>query len=82
MGILSKIFRKKEEEEIPPEMPSRELGMAGRAMATDFEPVEMPKGISKEDLIITKLDMIAMRLDNLDRRVQYIEKVAKESESK
>ena len=80
MGILSKIFKKKEEiPEESPQMP-KELGMAGRAMSTDFEPVEMPKGISKEDLIITKLDMISMRLDNLDRRVQYIEKVAKESE--
>lgn len=80
MSILSKIFRKKEEIEIPSEPVSKDLGIAGRAMATDFEPMEMPKGMSKEDLIITKLDMISMRLDNIDRRVQYIEKIAKESE--
>ena len=83
MSILSNLFKKKEPilEDLGSSEPVRDLGMKPRALATDFEPVEEPKAYgSKEDLILAKLDMISIRLDNLDRRVQYIEKVARESE--
>jgi len=94
MGILGSIINlfKKKEPEIPEELREPEtsaekydsLGMSGRrAMATDFPPEGSSRGMSSSDsnsMIMTKLDMISIKLDNLDRRVQYIEKVAKESE--
>jgi len=90
MGILEKViglFRKKPE--ISPETTQEtqentnadDLGMQRRSKPEDFEaPKEEIQQRDTQSLILTKLDNISLKLDNLDRRVQYIEKIAKESE--
>lgn len=75
MGLLDR-FRKKEEVNL------EELGIKEEPEFKPAFPEAADNNLSKSDveLIITKLDLINQRLENMDRRLQVIEKAAKEVE--
>lgn len=74
MGIFSVFGKKKEVSvDVPSEidinpLPEREVGL-------------QPQQFSDRDiqLLIAKLDLISQKLESMDRRLQFIEDVAKES---
>ncbi len=94
MGILSKFGRKKkpsfnlpsraDKETMPTSPPPSSFGSPSRFSA---EPAARPSFTSvssgssgSHDLILTKLDLLDQRLQNIDRRLAVIEKIAKESQ--
>jgi len=94
MGLVSRFFRKKEEEDLedlPPLESPREDAEEAHFSAPRRTPFQEEKNIhpsfpassqafSDMNLILTKLELINQRLEVLDRRVQVIEKIARESQ--
>ena len=86
MGIFS-FFKRKKEGEIPEFNPSDEASFrdAGPPIREpdfqQFQP-DLGTGVSQRDieLVLSKLEIINRKLDDIDKRIQYIEKVAKESQ--
>lgn len=88
MGVFS--FFKKKKEEVPefnqPEEPDfrgdvfQQQPLGGPDFPK-FQP-DFPAGVSPRDieLVLSKLEIINRKLDDIDKRVQYIERVAKESQ--
>ncbi len=87
MSVLDFLKRKKEDQIDLNELGIQEEEQKPRFNEEEFKPAfpsraePQSSGISGTDvqLILTKLDLINQRLENMDRRLQVIEKVAKES---
>src|SRR3989344_775175 len=84
MGILDRLKRKKHEEELPDinqdfqdnsftQYPQRQP----IAPFQDFQP---ESSSSNNQLLLSKLDLILAKLQNLEHRIAIIEKIAKESQ--
>ena len=84
MGVFGFLKRKKEEPEFNPPDDASFRDASLPIKEPDFQPFQpdFAAGFSQRDveLILSKLEIISRKLDDIDKRVQYIEKVAKESQ--
>lgn len=73
-GFLKKIFRKKKE------LPLEDLPVAEEETKNLTEPAKTSIFVNenKHELILSRLETISAKLDNLDQRLRKIEELAKE----
>lgn len=95
MGVLDFIRRKKKDDEFafnssaetsaePLSQPFPEENLRPRfPPQEDLQPISFPSNnpsSTETQLVLAKLDIITQKLENLDKRLQEIEKIAKESQ--
>ncbi len=89
MGILSR-FRKKKTDELPDinqdfnkdfqDNSFAQQNFPQRQPITPFQDFQPENNSSNQQLLLSKLDLILAKLQNLEHRIAIIEKIAKESQ--
>ncbi len=86
MGILDKLKRKKHEEELPDinqdfsDNSFTKQDFSQRQPIAPFQDFQPDNNSSNQQLLLSKLDLILAKLQNLEHRIAIIEKIAKESQ--
>ncbi|HLC55783.1 MAG TPA: hypothetical protein VJJ23_00945 [Candidatus Nanoarchaeia archaeon] len=86
MGILDKLKRKKHEEELPDinqdfsDNSFTKQDFSQRQPIVPFQDFQQENNSSNQQLLLSKLDLILAKLQNLEHRIAIIEKIAKESQ--